>query len=230
VHHALQGSSKGRSPRQALEQHTAQAVEVASAVDVSASCRLSRAHIERCADGHPRPRETLAPCGPDGPGDPEIRHPGVSTGQHDVRGFDIPMNHTATVGIGKGVRHFPGDLQGVFQGKLFLPIQPVPQGLPIHLGHHEVKDALRLAGIIQGQDVGVVETGGDFDFAKEPLRPQSRCQLRLQDLDGHLATVLTVFCEVHCGHTALAQFPNDRIPVGKGRVESADHFRHLCSW
>jgi hypothetical protein len=59
------------------------------------------------------------------------------------------MNHPAAVRIAQRLGHFAGELEGLFQGKLPLALQPVAEGLALDEGHdveEEVGQAVRRLG------------------------------------------------------------------------------------
>jgi hypothetical protein len=46
----------------------------------------------------------------------------VSFFEQNVLGLDVAVDHFVAMGRPEGVRHFPSDLQGVFDGKLLLTV------------------------------------------------------------------------------------------------------------
>ena len=81
------------------------------------------------------------------------------------------------VGVAQGVRRFTGDLQCVRERELPLPVQPTPQGFALHERHHVVQPAGGLTGVVEREDMRVVETGSGFDLAEEPLRAERSREL-----------------------------------------------------
>ncbi len=61
----------------------------------------------------------------------------------------------------------------------------------------------------------MAERRGGLDLHHEPLGADDGGELRLQDLERHLAVVLQVLGEVHGGHATLAEFALDAVAVGK---------------
>ena len=86
----------------------------------------------------------------------------------------------------------------------------LPQRFPLDVWHHVVDEcrsvACRdLAGIVERDDVGMVEAGRDLDLAEEALRAE-RWELRLEDLDRHAPVMLEVLRQINGGHAAAAHF------------------------
>jgi hypothetical protein len=117
-------------------------------------------------------------------------------GQEDVFRLDVPMHDIVAVRIAQRIGHFARDQQCFIQGQLLLPLQPVPQRLNFDEWHRVVHEAAHLPRVEQGQDVWVVEAGGDADFAKEPVGAQRGGGFGAENLEGDRAVVLEVLSEV----------------------------------
>jgi hypothetical protein len=118
-----------------------------------------------------------------------------------------------------GIRDLGDDADGFVDRQPLLPVEPVPQGLPGDVGHDVVHAALGLAGIVQLEDVRMVQVGGGPDLREEPFRADHRCQMGLQELDGDLAMVPDVLRQVDGRHTSLADGPLDPVAAGQGLVQ-----------
>ena len=55
----------------------------------------------------------------------------------------------------------------------------------VHIRHHVVQNAVRFAGVVDTEDVGVFELGGERDLAQEPFSAQDSGQVRPQDLQSY---------------------------------------------
>src|SRR5262249_45509275 len=108
---------------------------------------------------------------------------------------------------------------GFFDAKLLLSIELVPEAFALDEGHHVVEQALGSAGIVQAEDVGMLEAGRDFDLAIEPVGAERGGQLRSQDLDGDLAIVSEVLGQIDSRHAAPAEFTLDRVAVHQDQAE-----------
>ena len=93
----------------------------------------------------------------------------MSSAQQDVLGLDVAVNHPLGVGIGQRVGHLARDLERGLHGKLDLAPQPVPQALPLHVGHYIVEEPIDLTRVEQRQDVRMAEIGRQLDLAQEAL-------------------------------------------------------------
>ncbi len=130
------------------------------------------------------------------------------------------MNHAALVRVVERVRHLARDLQSVLERQLLVALQPVAQRLALHVGHDVVQDACGFAGVVDGDDVGVIERGGDLDLAQEPLGAECRGELGSHDFDGYLAAVLQVLGEMDDGHPPRAERALQAVAVGDGLGEA----------
>ncbi len=60
------------------------------------------------------------------------------------------------------------------------------------------------AGVVDRQDVGMLEAGGGADLAQEALGAEGGAQLGVEDLERDGAVVLEVVGEVDARHAAAA--------------------------
>src|SRR5439155_1690887 len=135
----------------------------------------------------------------------EIRDDRLPAGEQDVLWLDVPVHHIVAVGIAQGARHLPGNPHGFLDGQLRFAVQPVPQRFALQVGHHIVEKPVGLAGVVQGEDMGMGEAGRDLDLTEEALGPESGRQLGPEHLDGHGAAVFQVLSQVHRCHAAVAE-------------------------
>ena len=70
--------------------------------------------------------------------------------------------------------------------------------------------------------MGVLQAGGELDLGQEPITADNGGELRVQHLDGDLATVLEVLRQVDGGHAALAEFALEAVAVTEGSGEAVD--------
>ena len=90
-----------------------------------------------------------------------------------------------------------------------------PQRLALDERHDVVEDAVGLARVVEAEDVGVLEVGGEPDLAEEPVGADGGGELGPQGLDGDLAAVAQVFREVDRGHAAFADQALDLVAVAE---------------
>ena len=181
---------------------------------------LLGAHVVRGADQHAGLRQRGARLvsrgGADGARDPEVRHHGVSRLEQDVLRLDVAMDHAPLVRVVERVSHLARDSQRVLERQLPVVPQQIAQRLALHVRRDVIQQARCGSGVVDGEDVGVIERGRDLDLTPEALGAQPRGELRSHHLDGHLAPVLQVLGEMHRGHPPLAERALQPIAVGEG--------------
>ena len=118
------------------------------------------------------------------------------------------------VGVAQRVGDLARDLERGVQRELLLAREPAPQRLPLHVGHDVVEEAPRVTGVVERQDVGVVEPGGGLDLAQEPVRAHLGGQLRAQHLERHPPVVPEVLGQEHHRHAPCAQLTVDAVVRG----------------
>jgi len=82
------------------------------------------------------------------------------------------------VGVVEGVGHFAGNPDGVIDTQLLFALQPVTQALALDERHHAEDHPVRRAGVVQRQDMGVLQDGGGLDLLQEPVGTEDGGQLR----------------------------------------------------
>ncbi len=88
------------------------------------------------------------------------------------------------------------------------------------------KETVFFTGIVERQDVGMLQVRGDLDLLEEPLSSDNGSQLGSQDLDRYLPAVLEILSEVHRRHTTSAQFALDGVTIGEGGGQSVQSVIH----
>ena len=131
------------------------------------------------------------------------------------------------MGVGQRLGDLTDDPDRIVQRELLLPLEPAPQRLPLDERHDVVQQPAGVARVVERQDIGVLEVGGDLDLAQEPVGPDRSGQLRPEDLDGDLAAVPEVLGEEHRGHAAFAEQPLDVVAVAEGRAKMFQNVSHL---
>ena len=217
----------GGRPGEQLVRHGAHGVDVHPVVEVRVGGRLLRRHIGRSAERHAGGGELLAAGGlAHRLGHAEVGHQGVAAGEHHVVGLDVAVHHALAVGVGQRVHHLDQDLDRVVHRQFADPRQPLAQRLSLDVGHDEVEEAAGLAGIVERQNVGMLQAGRHLDFAEEALAAERGGELRAEHLECHEAAVAEVFRQVHGGHAAGPDLPLDAVAVGEGRGEAGEGVAH----
>jgi len=91
--------------------------------------------------------------------------------------LDVAMRDAASMSIAQSVGHLARNGQGVGDGKLVFAGEPLAQRLPFHLRHHVDEEAVRLARVVQRQDMRVSEVRRGLNLAQEPLGARRGGQL-----------------------------------------------------
>ena len=182
--------------------------------------RLLRAHVLGRADREPRLREALPRRGAHRQGDAEIGDHRLAFVEQDVFRLEIPMDDVLRVCVPQGGGDLPRDPERLLNGELFLTCQTVAQRFAGDVGHHVEQQPVRLTGVVQRQDVGVIQPGGDLDLTQKPVGPEGRRQLGAEHLDRHLTVMLDVAREIDRRHAAPSQLALDGIAAGEGGVET----------
>src|SRR2546421_515396 len=167
------------------------------------------------SSGETVPPTTRADGLREGAGDPEVRHHGTPLVQQDVLRLDVAMQHSPSVCRRKGARDVARDPHGFVDRQLLLVTQPVAQRLARDVRHDEEHESVALVRVEHGQDVRVVEFGGDFDLEQEPIAPQRGGPLGLQNLDRDFAVVLQVVREEDRRERTPAYLPCYTIAIGE---------------
>jgi hypothetical protein len=76
--------------------------------------------------------------------------------RHHVLGLDVPVDHALTMRVPQRRAHIGRNADRLRQRKLPLSVELLAQRLAVHERHHVVEEVARLAGIEQGEDVGVL--------------------------------------------------------------------------
>ncbi len=85
--------------------------------------------------------------------------------------------------------------------------QHVGQGSPFHQPHAEIRPAVLFAGVVDSDDVRMVEEGGGTGLGLEAGQVLRRGELAAQDhLEGDGALEAALPCAVDDSHAAAAEF------------------------
>ena len=210
-----------------LIQHARETIHVATSIQRSLAHRLLGAHVLGRSHREPRLREPFTRCGARRQGDSEVRHHGFAFVKQDVLRLDVPMDHILGVRVVEGRGDLPGDAEGLVDRELLLTFEPVAQRFTLDVGHDVEEKAVGLTGVVQRQDVRMIQPGGDLDLSQKPLGPEHRCQLGPEHLDGHGAVVLQVVGEIDRRHAAAAELVREGVAAGERGVETLERLtRH----
>jgi hypothetical protein len=184
-----------RLARQHLVQHGRQRVLVGAAIHLLV-IRLLRAHVERRADRGAGPGQPLV--GVERAGDPEIGHERRAVpGEEDVPGLDVAVDHAVLVRVLQRAGGFGRDAERVLRREPALTVEPVVERFALH-ERHRIPQSLHagfvrpdVARIEHGQNVGMLQPGGEADLALESLGGPAG-QPGEQELEGDWTIVADV--------------------------------------
>jgi hypothetical protein len=91
------------------------------------------------------------------------------TGQENVLGLDVAMHYVVGMRVRQRASNFASDPKRVVEAELPIAIEPAPQRLAFHVGHHVEEGAAGVSGVVQRQNVGMLQARGRVDFAQESL-------------------------------------------------------------
>src|SRR5262249_51249968 len=107
----------------------------------------------------------------------------------------VSVDHLGVVRVAQCVRHFACYLDGVADRKLALPEQTQPQGLAFDVRHHVVDQTAGLIRVVKGENVGMMETGGDLNFVQEAGGSNLGGQIGAKHFEGDFSLVLEIVSE-----------------------------------
>ena len=182
---------EGQVPREELERHRAESVDVGSRVDVARGLDLLGRHVRGRPDGHLRPRGV-----PDvlGARDAEVRDDDASrAGDHDVVGLEIAMHDARLVRRVEPRADRRDDVDDAREGKLPLAFDEVEERFAFDELHREEALTAVLADVEGARDVGVRDAPGELHLATKSLDDARRVgDLALEHLQRDDLVELTV--------------------------------------
>ena len=179
-------------------------------------------------DGAQRPLGGLLGRIGDAPRQAEVTQPGVqrllgavAAGDQDVGRLDVTMDEPGGVGGVQSARHLLEDHHRGVGGEAALaadhPLQVAAGDVP----HRHVEDLLDLAGVVDGDDVGVIEARGQDRLVQEHLAEGAiGALLSGEELQRHVALQGQLHRPIDGAHTAAADDGLDAIAGGlEGRLD-----------
>ncbi len=77
----------------------------------------------------------------------------------------------------EGRRHLSGDAERIRHRELALALKPGSQRFTLHVRHRVIQEARGLAGVVERQNVGMIQAGSDLDLAEKALGAQGGREL-----------------------------------------------------
>ena len=166
------GPSERAAPAEQLVQHDGKREHVASRVDRLAGCLLGR-HVRDGADDDARPGARLGRRVRDERGrlaelrQAEVRQLRVAgLRDQDVLGLDVTMQDAGLVRRGKTICEADDELDDVLP-RPWTRLDPVSERAAVNELADKVLAPVQLAGVIDREDVGMIERGCELRFALE---------------------------------------------------------------
>ena len=93
-------------------------------------------------------------------------------------------------------------------------------------------------GVVDREDVGVLEPGGELDLALEALGAERGGQLGMEDLERDRPVVLQVVGEIDRGHAPAPELALERVAVpkacasvvGRSATVALVNLEGICAW
>lgn len=100
------------------------------------------------------------------------------------------------------------------------------EGLARHIRHRIPEPAAAVPRIVDGQNVRVLQAGGDANFLEEAGRAQGRSQLGMEKLQRDRAIVLEIVREVDHSHPTPPKLALDSVTIGEGDRQVSERLDH----
>ena len=139
--------------------------------------------------------------------------------KENVLGFDIAVDDAAVMGVGQGSGDLTEDAHGVGNGQLALAPQAITERLAAHVGHDVEQEAVTAPGAQHGEDMRVLEMGGERHLALEPRGADFAGELRGQHLHDDVAFERAFGRHKEATHPAGGQLALDVIDVTQDDLE-----------
>ena len=136
--------------------------------------------------------------------------------EQDVLGLHVAVNHPFRVREGERLRRLPGDRNRILHRQPPLAVHPLAQALALDVGHGEPEQAVGAGAAVEhGEDVGVLQPGGEADLALEPLEAEGGGEAGVEDLERDGTVVAEVVGQPDGRHPAPADGAIQPVPAGQ---------------
>ena len=226
-HDRLRGrSGEGGVAGEHLVQHHAQRVDVRAGGDLPLAHRLLGRHVVRRSQRHTGLRHPVPAGLARRQRDAEVGHQRLTVVEQDVLGLDVAVDHPVPVGVVERGGYLDRDPDRLGDGELLLPAEPGPERLTLDEGHDVEEESVGLPRVEEGEDVGVLEIGGQLDLGQEPLGADDRRELGAEEFQRDPPVVAEVLGQEDGGHAAGADLALDPVAVGQGELEPGLRLGH----
>ena len=215
-----------RMPREHLVQNAPERVEVAPAVERHILVGLLGAHVRGRAGQSAGAGEAALGRRAHRAGHAEVGHDGVAFLEQDVLGLDVAMDHALPVCVVERIGHFARETKRPRRREAALAVEEVAERAVAHAGHDIIKEAAGIAGVVQRQQMGMLQPGHQPDLPQEPVGAELRGEGGLQHLERDDPVVAEVAGPVDHRHPAVPDLPLDRIAGFESGLEVVEQIEH----
>src|SRR5262245_33034666 len=127
------------------------------------------------------------------------------------------MNHALPVGIVERSSRFARNAHGLDDRQLPLAANAIAQALAGDERHREPELAVGLAGIVNAEDVRMLQASRQPDLLLEAIGSEGRRDFRVKDLQRHRTVVTTVLREIDRRKPAAPELTVNRVLLGQVR-------------
>jgi hypothetical protein len=177
--------------------------------------------------GERQPTFLRSTRGAGGASDAEIGERGVAFEQENVLGLDVAVDDTEPVRVAQSIADFAHDRDCFRFGKGSFADESRAKRFARHVRHDVVEPARGLAGVVQGDDVRMVELGRDPDLVEKTLRAYVGGDFRSQDFESDSAPMLAVLRLIHDRHTAFTNRHFDDVSIAQRRFKGEIELGHV---
>jgi hypothetical protein len=194
---------------------------VGPTVNVTFGGNLLRAHIERRADGDSDTRGAPISGQEGGLCDPKIRDKRLALSEKDVVRFHIAVNDPHAVRVIQRARGLSYDVTDLQQGQLLLARYALAQGFSDDKRRHVIQQSIGFSRVEQRENVRMLETGDDPDFAEKPRSYRRVGQFFADYFDCHATVVAAVTGLEDRTRRTRSDDPADLVRPNHGRAQAA---------
>ena len=154
--------------------------------------------------------------------DPEVgdHRPSRRFFEQDVVGFHVAVHHPLRVSVAEGPGHLAEDARRLVGTERPRLADPLTQGAPRDIPHHEVDESLALGDRVDRDHMWMRKARRRLRFTEETL-PEGGLggEDRREELEGDVAVERHVARQVDHAHPAAAQFPFEGVVPGEDPLE-----------
>ena len=111
---------------------------------------------------------------------------------------------------------------GFVNWEKLLAVESFTERLSLDVRHYVVEKAVGLAGLVQREDVWMVEPRGDLDLAQEAIGAERRGELGMKHLQRDKPLVPAVLSEVDGRHSTAPELTVDGVRLRQRGAEALE--------